>query len=182
MHLARATPQIHLLEVRGPNRVSKRRPEYPRYAGCNQGCDYGRRLLRRPLKQDVEFLVSRVRPPFLLELGQTNRPTLLVSAMLARNLIQAALQGLAKAKVVAAEREYLAGVDRVEHPIRQLDLDFLHPAITGFPNDPVAVDQAETVQYLCIRRGDIGENTGAGKPLERGSELLIAPPVRTSVR
>ena len=71
--------------------------------------------------------------------------------------------------------------DRVEDPVRELDLDLLHAPVARFAHDAGAFDQAEGFEDLLAAGGDVGRDAGAGQPLHRGLQQVVAAPRRHPV-
>ena len=87
--------------------------------------------------------------------------------MLARQLVDAALQRLAKTEIIPVQRQNFLPANGVEHPIRQLDFDpkqaAIEPMLAAYRS---SIDKAETFALLFIARADICCYAGACKPVD----------------
>ena len=124
--------------------------------------------------QPPELEAGRGRAAFLLQQVQADGPFALVAAMLARQFVETAFQGAPQPEVVAADRQNLMRADRVEDPVRQLDLDLLHAPLAGLADDAGALDQAEGLEDLLAAGGDVRRDPRPGQPLHRGLEEVVA--------
>jgi len=139
------------------------------------------------LSHDVQneppkFARSGVGAAFLLQQGQADPPFLLRPAMLAGEFIDTAFEGLPQAEVAAVQRQDFLRPDRIEYPIRQLDLDFLHSTLTGLPDNFRALDQTEGSEDLFAAGHDVRVDPRPGKTLQGGFQLGIAGPGCVAVR
>ena len=103
--------------------------------------------------------------------------------MLARQLVDPPLQGLAQAEIVAAQRQHRFRQHRPVQPVRQRHRHLHHAPAAGFrggrgAHDLPALDQAKAgrdLHGMIGRAGhDVGGDPGARQPLERLAEPGIA--------
>jgi hypothetical protein len=102
--------------------------------------------------------------------------------MLARELVHAPFQGLPQPELIPVQREHLMLRDRVVNPIGQVDAHCRHAPGLRMAHDVPAIDQPKAARVLDAPRLDVGFNACPAQALERGDQLLIAPPVDVAVR
>ena len=76
--------------------------------------------------------------------------------MFSRELVHAPLQRLSEPEIVAVQGQDFLVIDRVEHPVRELDLDLLHAPVPGLAHDGGAIDDAEDVELFRAAGDDVG--------------------------
>ena len=102
--------------------------------------------------------------------------------MFAGQFVNSPFEGFPESEIVAVQREDFLVPNRVEHPIGELDLDLLHAAVAGLPDDFRAIDQAEDLKGFLASRDDVRGNLSAPQPLERRFQRRVAFAAGDAVR
>src|SRR6056297_2925772 len=102
--------------------------------------------------------------------------------MLSRQLVEPPFEGLAKEEIFLVQRQNMVVLYGVENPVRQGNLDILHPPVARFPDDFRRLDEAEDPEILLAALADVRLNLRPLQPPERVLEQLIALTRSLSVR
>ena len=94
--------------------------------------------------------------------------------MLPRKLIDTALKGLPKAKVVTMQRQNFLAANGVEHPVRQFDFERLKPPVAAvFAANRGGVNQAEAVPLLLVAGANVRRDARARKTINRLAQRVV---------
>ena len=97
------------------------------------------------------------------------RPKRLLSAVLARQLVQAALQRFAKPEIVTVNRQHFVRLHCVKKPLRQSDFDGNHAFVVGrLLDDRPTVDDAEILFFTLAARFNVGLDACPGQAIKSG--------------
>ncbi len=94
-------------------------------------------------KQAAKLLHCRAGTAFVAQELKADLPHRLRPAMLARDLIEAALKGFAQEEVLPVERQNIVVLNRIEHPIGKRDLDIKHAPVACLSDDLKGADKPE---------------------------------------
>ena len=130
-----------------------------------------------------ELLERGVAACLVLKVCQPDLPLWLCAAVLPGNLIQAALQGAAKAEVVFRDADHLVGLDRTHQPVSQDDFAVVEAPFSFFPHDKAAfVDQAADADLFPVSGPDVCLELGALQALKGVFEAFVFPAIGVAVR
>ena len=114
----------------------------------------------------AEHPPRRGRAGFLQQRLDRDPPALLAAAMFARQLVDAPLQRLPEAEIIAGKRQHRFCQHRPVQPVAERHRHADHAAAAGAAHDLPAFDQAKAAGGLGGAGDDIGGDAGAGQPLE----------------
>lgn len=112
-------------------------------------------------KQAAKFLHRRAGTAFVAQELKADLPLALRPAMLARDLIEAALKGFAQEEILPVEGQNIVVLDRIEHPIGERDLDIEHAPVACLADDFKGTDKPEGAQVLLTPLADARLDLGA---------------------
>src|SRR5690606_24794066 len=84
-------------------------------------------------------------------------------------------------KIVSVESQDFLRADSVENPIRKLHFDLLHPSVTGLPDNPCSINDAENVELFCFAGHDVRFNLRALKSDQGTSQSIVATAISHTV-
>src|SRR6056297_577388 len=96
-----------------------------------------------------------------------------MTAVLARQLIDTPLQGLAQTKVIPAERQHGFRHHRPKKPLSQSDPHRNHPPTPRLALNLPSLNQAKAGGFLDLGRSDVGGDTRPSQPLESFNKTAI---------
>ena len=102
--------------------------------------------------------------------------------MLAGQFIDAALDRLAQAEIIAVKGQHLFVANGIEDPVRELDLAPQQaPVHAMLAPDRRGIDQAEAVDLLFVAADDIGPDPCAFQPVQRIHQRHVFPPAGAAI-
>ena len=111
---------------------------------------------------------------FFVQEGKANGPFALLAAMLAGQLVQAALDGLSQPEIIPVNGQHLKGLHGIVQPFRQGDFDSNHTIVNRAALDDLpTVDDPKTAPDTYPASGDVSFYSGAFQPFKGCYKALI---------